>query len=287
MQFTETVFERDGKTIYHFDFGGGCSQEAESPAVAEIIRRSNREEDERIQAESEALAAAESAKQHLAFMLRDPESDVKTTHMQEDLKIAEMSANDASRAIEKTAGAELPALRSATSCELLEAAHETANAAGAPKLMSSMYRSRGGKAMLEKLRDPDTRKSVMADIISRQLVDCELISQFCTTAINMIGMDKVPGSFDNDGTFFQNVLKTKLRVDSAQRAAILADSKLSGVQGPGLNVRNVNQLNVSHVQQVRNHDVVEDGENNITNVSESTLPKPKHKRKDLECTSRK
>jgi hypothetical protein len=172
-------------------------------------------------------------------------------------------------------------------CDMLEAAHDLALNSGANTgsltLLSSMYYSRGGKDLFEKLKDSRSRKQVMDAIIARQIVECETISQLCTTMLNEVGPEKIQSGFDNDGTFFQNVLKTKLRVDAAQRAAMQAESKLSGVQLPGLNVKNVGQLNLSGVQQVRNEAVVEEGENNIVNSRKNTLTK--HKRPgDLECT---
>lgn len=172
--------------------------------------------------------------------------------------------------------------------DMLEAAHEKAlNSSadtGSLALLSAMYFSRGGKDMFEKLKDKRSRKQVMEAVLSRHIVEYEGISQLCTTMINEIGPEKIQGGFDNDGTFFQNVLKTKLRVDAAQRAAIQADSKLSGAQPPGLNVRNVGQLNVSGVQQVSNGAVVEDSKNNVANPRRSTLPKRKRP-EDIECTS--
>ena len=172
--------------------------------------------------------------------------------------------------------------------DMLEAAHDralnTSADTGTPKLLSSMFFTRGGKDMFEKLKDSRSRNQVMAAILSRHLTEYEGISQVCTTMINEINLENIQDGFKNDGTTLQNILKTKLRIDAAQRASIQAMSKLGGVQSPGLNVRNVNQLNYSGVQQVRNETVVEDGENNITNSRKNTLPK--HKRQgDLECTS--
>lgn len=172
--------------------------------------------------------------------------------------------------------------------DMLEAAHNRAMNSSADtgnlKLLSSMYFSSGGKDMFEKLRDAKTRNQIVAAALSRQIVDCEVLSQITTLTMNEISPEKLPSCFNNDGTLFQNLIKTKLRIDASQRASIQVLSRLSGVQAPGLNVRNVNQLNFSQLQQVRNGAVVEDGENNVANPRRSTLPK--HKRtEDIECTS--
>ncbi|MFZ2653911.1 MAG: hypothetical protein WAX69_03275 [Victivallales bacterium] len=296
MKYKETTFIRDGKTIFHFDFGGGASQEADSPAVAEIIRRTNRCEDERIrdeaQARSDAAKAVAAIKKQIECMPKEktggPDA-VGQISVPGELQKVESSAapvdvpdNDGS--IVKSDSNHL-ALAAGTSCDLLEAAHETAMQSGTEtgslKLLSSMYHSRGGKPLLERLKDRRTRRAAKQDMLARQMVDCELVSQLCTTAINMVKMEKLPVCFENDGSFFQNVLKTKLRVDASQRAAILADSRLDGPV-PGLNVKNVGQMNVSQVQQVRNETGLEENDDNIMNHIETALPKHKvavkHKR---------
>lgn len=114
--------------------------------------------------------------------------------------------------------------------DMLEAAHYRAMNSSADtgqlKMLSAMYFSRGGKDMFEKLKDSQSRNQVMAAALSRQIVEYEGVSQLCTTMINAIGLEKIQDGFDDDGSFLQNLLKTKLCIDCSQREAIQAMGSL-------------------------------------------------------------
>lgn len=275
MKYNETTLVKDGKTIFHFDFGGGCSQETDNPVAAEIVRRTNRDEPAR-------------------GAPVDGTTPVAKTKEGSDIFDA------ARRMIEQMPGPQMPLVR--------QDATEPAKDAGSPDLADSdwvdmeklvkpgkwnalfelslsnvavgtaprkdveipflpgLYSGRGGRQLKKRIKDEETRKDAYDEALSSQFTDMELVIQGCMAYLCSLNAVKFIEGVKDRNSPLHTVLALVQRLNGEMRNIMLTDAKLRGVQSHQLHIGNAGQVFVGAPKDGESGDMRSSQQNTLTKI---------------------
>ncbi len=285
MKYTETAFERDGKIIYRFDFGGGVAQECDSPVLAEGIRRMNRNEDERKRVEDEVRsidAADTSMVKQKQCMTKDQGDDPDTLRHTRTLDMVEKSEferSDLKPSISAlTAQTSLPAkvenpetslaarkpddapstrvdlgakIKSTSWRDLLETENygtglHFAQSGGEMTMLANLFFCQGGSKLKAAYKDPARRKEVIDEIMASQVASYAGISQMAGMMLGSIKDQAISGNFNSPNSAFKSALDVKMRADKMVLNVIESHHRVQNAVAGSVYVNKAEQVNLQY-----------------------------------------
>ena len=285
MKYTETTFVKDDKIIYRFDFGGGVAQECDSPVLAEGIRRRNRAEDDRLQAEAEARAAAAmdtSIEKQTQCMLKEQGDDPDTLRHTSVLNELQKNAYDRSdlkpsldglqavtslpATVEKTEialasskSADEPSTRVNLSKKIKTTSWrdflETENYGiglhfakenGEMTMLPTLFYSHGGRQFKDAFKDPIRRKEVIDEVMAAQIASYAGISQMAGMLMASIRDQAISENFNNPNSAFKSALDIKMRADKMVLQVIESHHRVQNAAAGSVYVNKAEQVNLQY-----------------------------------------
>ena len=111
-----------------------------------------------------------------------------------------------------------------------------------------MFYGRGGKRMLEALRDPEKRKQIYDSLLGRQLTDSEMHVQFCNSIIASMKNEELIKALENPNSLYHAAMTMKLKLEESQRNVMLTDLKLRGTSSSPVNIEQAGQVFIGQPQ---------------------------------------
>lgn len=282
MKYNETTFERDGKAIYRFDFGGGCSQEADSPAVAEIIRRTNREsrpEPARSAHVGGTMPVAET--KEASDMLDAAHKMLEKTNATQQMPLVRQ---DAALPTKDAGSPELAdsdwavmekLVKPGKWDELFDLSLSSVAMSTAPRkdveipFLPGLYSGRGGRQLKKRIKDEATRKDAYDEALSSQFTDMELVMQGCMGYLcSLNAIQFIEGVKDRNSPL-HTVLELMMRLNGEMRSIMLTDAKLRGGHPHQLHIGNAGQVFVGAPKDGEASDMRNPQRNPLTKIGEA------------------
>lgn len=129
-----------------------------------------------------------------------------------------------------------------------------------------MFYGKGGKPMLEALRDPTKRKRVYDELLARQTVDLEMLAQFCNTVISGMKNEDLVKALQDPNSLLHAAMAMKLKLEDSQRNVMIIDLKLRGASSSPVNIEKAGQIFFGQTQYG------DQKQNEIGNAGKRPLP---------------
>jgi len=285
MRYSESTFVRDGKVYFHFNYDNGISEETDVPAIAEGIRRRNRAEEDRLQAEAEARLAAAmdtSIKKQTQCMLKEEEDDPDTlrhTSVLNELQKNEYDRSDLKPSLDRLqAGISLPATVEKTESALATSKSadepstrvdlskkikttswrdllETENygiglhftqSGGEMTMLPNLFYTHGGCQIKDAYKDPARRQEVIDEIMAAQVASYIGISQMAGMMMASVRDQAISENFTNPNSPFKSALEIKTRADKMLLQVIESHHRVKNAVAGNVFFNKAEQINLQY-----------------------------------------